>query len=412
MCQPCPADFFTEATGASDVNTCTRCPPDSSTVGKVAQNTRRACECFGSFYAAGSMNESLNCQKCPKGAICSDEKECALRQAGLRCSDGSRITGEWLSNSSLTGDSVYRLRTCPLGTLLVNSTLEGQRCMPCEAHTYSLDFEYGCTKRVCSPRACLPCPQGADCSDASSFVSRVNGTEWYEVSEQGILRKRIATCPPGHTLFRDANAVNDHCKACEYGKYTIESASRTNQTCLSCPAGAQCSGGKISSTQAGYWMLKLLAVDGHEVLGDVDCSVEGQVCAMLSVETKPFGNLQGGEMSCTNLSSAGLVCARKQGEGAKRRATETDSIEPFVLLCPHGACGANNFCLQNRTGKTSLPIQLVCDMHIALNNAKHLLALYHICTGILICLLKFSLWVFDVLSWQVPCVEFASKATQ
>lgn len=425
LCEPCPANSFLETSGAIKLSMCARCQSDSSTFGREAQNHRRSCECDGSFYRVASMqgtvNETLTCQGCPKGALCSNN-ECALRHQDLKCSDGTKIIGEWqmsnagndqfvltscpagfekrssqgsqaespdlqecfpcpastyilqpqstcqkcpaglvchgqlnvenrVRNSTWVVESgMYRLRKCPRGTLLENSTLECQRCVPCEVQTYALDYEYGCDRGICPQRSCLPCPQGADCRDITSFISKIDGTEWQEVYEDGILQNRIAKCPPGHTMIRDSDAANDRCKVCEIGKYKLDPTSSTTGSCLPCPAGAECSDGIISRVEAGYWMLMLLFIDGHEVLTDVSCTIEGRACALLSAEASGIVGNTRAEMKCIDLPSLGLACARKEDESPRRRSNGANSSEPLVLLCPYGACGANNKCMQNRTG--------------------------------------------------------------
>jgi len=275
------------------------------------------------------------CQKCPAGLIC----------------DGTEKVENHIENSTwVIENGAYRLLSCPLGTILVNSTIENQRCISCDVQTYSLDYEYGCHRNVCPPRACLPCPKGADCRGTTFFISKINGTEWQEVFEDGILQKRISKCPPGYTMIRNFGAADDHCKLCEIGKYNPESASSTNVTCLPCPVGAECSNGLISKIMSGYWMLDLLVIDGYEVITEMDCTIEGQTCAMLSAEPSYFLEKARREMRCIQLPRMGLTCAREMEKELSRRS-ETSLSATHILLCPQGACGENNMCLQNRTGK-------------------------------------------------------------
>ena len=113
-CLACPADRYRETAGASDLGLCRKCQLKSSTQGMRGQTSRRSCECDREYYLItsdeGLASESLLCQTCPKGARCADD-ECALRNEGFNCSDGSGIVGNWSKDD--TGH--YRLTSCPAG---------------------------------------------------------------------------------------------------------------------------------------------------------------------------------------------------------------------------------------------------------------------------------------------------------
>ena len=276
------------------------------------------------------------CRECPAGLIChgKDKVEIATANATWEIEDG-----------------IYKLRSCPPGTLLINSTLKEQKCMSCGPRTYSLDDEHGCTRGVCSERICLPCPQGADCLEDSTFVSKIEGTEWQDVYEGGTLMRRVAKCPTGHTLIRGSDAANDRCAVCKEGKYTVGATKYANTTCLSCPIGAECSGGRIESIKPGYWMLQLQVFDEYEMMNGAKCTIPGQVCAMLPAKTLDPTAKRRRKMECIDVPSFGLQCARNAAaQELHRRFGENYSGSAEILLCPHGACGANNMCLRNRDG--------------------------------------------------------------
>ena len=71
-------------------------------------------------------------------------------------------------------DGTYLLKACPAGYLLVNSTLEAQTCVECDAQTYSRDATDGCKADetegavVCAQRECTVCPVGVDCAKGSA----------------------------------------------------------------------------------------------------------------------------------------------------------------------------------------------------------------------------------------------------
>jgi len=72
--------------------------------------------------------------------------------------------------SSLPGEDwkefggAFMLQSCPVGHLLVNTTIDLQSCLECAPGTYTLDIVSGCVDRICSDRACQECPVGVDCS--------------------------------------------------------------------------------------------------------------------------------------------------------------------------------------------------------------------------------------------------------
>ena len=330
------------------------CHERSSTLGLPGRTRQEDCKCDDQFYTVlkpkGKMGFSHICQTCPVGAVCSNDRTCALQYPDMKCRDGTGIVGRW----ELTEDGLYKLRSCPRGMLLVNSTVESQRCSPCETQTYTLDYELGCSGGVCGPRKCLPCPMGAQCKD-STFSPKVPGSEWQEILEEGILHKRITQCPSGYILTRGRDAAHDQCTMCEPGKYSLMSSSSTNTSCLACPAGAECSGGGTVRTKPGFWRLRLEQVDERQVFREATCVVEGQLCAILSA--RALGEKSAAELRCTRLKSLGLVCAREMVDETRRQSMKSDSDGALVMTCDPGACGDNGTCLQHRAG----PLCGICE---------------------------------------------------
>ena len=211
----------------------------------------------------------------------------------------SQQLGEWL-----VVDGTYRLLSCPTGYLLINSTLEEQQCLECEAGTYSLDSKDGCIDGVCNQRACTECPSGASCARGSSvawthFVPRVlrsnlgpipsvrlvlpnstytlfymdspdryvwNNNSWlpsrssdYQweyvrscysatqpcdpASTQSFL---LRICPPGTTQENTSRGVAvfnqalQECVPCAAGQYVVDPS---QPPCIDCPAGGSCEAG-------------------------------------------------------------------------------------------------------------------------------------------------------------------------
>jgi len=57
----------------------------------------------------------------------------------------------------------FMLITCPMGHLLVNASIDSQKCLECEADTYIVDMFQGCADGMCSSRPCSTCPVGVVC---------------------------------------------------------------------------------------------------------------------------------------------------------------------------------------------------------------------------------------------------------
>ena len=72
----------------------------------------------------------------------------------------------------------YFLKSCPLGYLLINDTIDSQHCSMCSEGSYSLSDTTGCVGGICGERKCTTCPSGAVCGPGngaswSHFVPRV-----------------------------------------------------------------------------------------------------------------------------------------------------------------------------------------------------------------------------------------------
>jgi hypothetical protein len=187
----------------------------------------------------------------------------------------------------------YILKGCPVGYLLINSTVEAQTCKECEAGKYSISDDYGCDAeaKLCDTRECAPCANGATCKRGNSPVwehflpkpllldSKI--LPWVTVitrgtrtvlfcdqesktcgpplaGQQGLdaaqedhvwefdeseLAFVLKSCPPGHQLINSAaglfNPTLQQCSACGATKYIID----RKMPCMDCPTGALCPDG-------------------------------------------------------------------------------------------------------------------------------------------------------------------------
>jgi hypothetical protein len=190
-------------------------------------------------------------------------------------------------------DGVYVLKSCPVGFLLINSTIETQTCKECETGTYAISFDYGCDAKakLCDNRACLPCANGATCRKGSfleweHFVPKplllgstilpwvtvitggmrrvlfcdqenktcapplagMKGTEAAKQDhlwefDESVLNYVLKLCPPGHQLMNSSAGVFNpslqQCAACGAAKYIVD----REAPCMDCPKGALCPDG-------------------------------------------------------------------------------------------------------------------------------------------------------------------------
>jgi hypothetical protein len=187
----------------------------------------------------------------------------------------------------------YVLKSCPVGFLLINSTIETQTCKECETGTYAISYDYGCDAKakLCESRACLPCANGATCNRGSSplwehFLPKplllgstvlpwvtvitggtrrvlfceqedkacappLPGVKGMEAAQEDhvwefdktLLSFVLKSCPPGHQLINSSagifNPALQQCSVCGAAKYIIDRAA----PCMDCPKGARCPDG-------------------------------------------------------------------------------------------------------------------------------------------------------------------------
>lgn len=151
-------------------------------------------------------------------------------------------------------DGVYILRECPPGFLKVNSTIDLQECVECEAETYAVDAEMGCGPDVCDNRACLPCPSGASCSSGGEPAWRHFVPEALMLGDALIPRARVVSpigvvtlscdgsaCRPPETEAGQRRADGD-----EYLWEYSSDGERPGYVLKSCPPGHQVAPNPIS----------------------------------------------------------------------------------------------------------------------------------------------------------------------
>jgi hypothetical protein len=127
-CAPCPANTYVEvSSGSSALSSCLSCQARSST-SAGGQSSRRACACEKEYYLItsnpGTPGETFSC---PKGAVCGEDGECALRN-----SDADLVAALASTSSRRVLPSVlqHRVRLCSLVPLVWESNPKLQVARP------------------------------------------------------------------------------------------------------------------------------------------------------------------------------------------------------------------------------------------------------------------------------------------
>lgn len=230
-CLACPANTYRETSGATELGNCRPCQAKSTTE-RHGESSRQSCVCDEEYYTISTIDnqdETLTCQICPKGALCGDGKECALRNDGFNCSDKSQIVGNWTLHAS----GHYELVACPAGYEM-RTTAEGsadlQECFKCPApSTYILRP---------NEDNCQTCPTGLTCHGDATLEPKVQNSSWLE--DAAIFR--LQSCPSGYSVSpasvdRDASnaqAALQKCEPCGKGE---ECSNSTCVLCSLCAAG-------------------------------------------------------------------------------------------------------------------------------------------------------------------------------
>jgi len=202
---------------------------------------------------------------------------------------------------------VYVLRACPVGHVLINTTIETQKCSECEHGSFSMLPTLGCDadSERCDARPCQTCPVGARCERGSSarwqhFVPKmlrlgetvlgstvlVHGQEiefecdqdcrprhapsidgrprhvWEYVESKGTFLLR--SCPPGHRLVNATaggtfSPTLQVCHPCGVHFYVVEG--NNGDACQECPVGSWCPDGAqfLPTTPGSEWENKVTA---------------------------------------------------------------------------------------------------------------------------------------------------------
>ena len=223
-------------------------------------------------------------------------------------------------------DGVFLLRQCPAGRLLINVSIDQQRCQDCEANAYLMKGSTECVKcaagAYCLPDACLQpgCPL-----DDVNFRPRAPGSSWQpQVRLDGSVALRVVACPAGTALIRDpsdSNIQGDNCNDCPSGTFSLVPSTwpgnQSEPACRACKTGMNCEkGGRDVSPKAGFWI-------------------------------NPSGVLQDPASVLMHDEAISLRAGRRLGAAAAVAAVP----EPRAFRCAQGACLSNWTCRQGHYGR-------------------------------------------------------------
>ena len=205
------------------------------------------------------------------------------------------------------GTEVGACTTCPAKSL-TNGLLNRTDPTDCKCDI----FYYQQAVSATSELSCADCPQGAVCASDRSCALGVFGLDSFHVGDiqanlvcsnphdhaYGTWQRntsgeyRLIACPPGFTLQRsELSVTSDQCVECPAGSYSLVEVTSPEAQCKPCPIGGNCPGGSVVLAVPGFWQV-------------------------------------------TN---------------SRRGSSGTTAI----FQCPLGVCGADNTCLNNRTGLVS-----------------------------------------------------------
>lgn len=236
-------------------------------------------------------------------------QESARRAAACIPAEGPKnqtaSTGEhlWRYNSTF---NFFVLIACPHGHQLINSAEDSstdpaltaldearalmQKCKPC-GKTFYIIPGYS---QLSSCKPC-PAPQGEVCPDGAAFNQVPADSEWTLENDfsEGGLQYRLDLCPAGYMLSREPGNPPelDACEKCVNGKYLLHkvkyqkdrgnSSAAGYSECRKCPENANCSGGNMVESNAGYWRMQLRytnsslappGYDGFEYIYEKNCN--------------------------------------------------------------------------------------------------------------------------------------------
>ena len=272
-CSFCPINSFSEVSGGQALSSCTACPKNAGTMGKIGQSRFSSCICMEGFYMDPiSPRDAKLCLVCPPGAsclkgqpplfgtsvsfslslsgvtafdlCCSPFKE-TLIVKGLAQSLDIDESAIFLSTSvcqdqtqaeSMCSSTGRRLMS---GILLTITTVTGNQSALISALT-NADFLTGFATLANVSVGSLSVQNTLNIEKESGWV-------YGPMDSSG--QFPLIKCNPGFLLINDSISTQT-CFECAAGKYSVDfldgcrglSSCSSGRSCNKCPIGASCSG--------------------------------------------------------------------------------------------------------------------------------------------------------------------------
>jgi hypothetical protein len=257
-CLPCPRDTFSNVSVSvlDKGSACTRCPPNTSTLGATGATT---CACALGFVRVNGV-----CVRCRAGFYCppctetdaecvpSDQRACFVGATSPPGSYGiaNCTCGPGLVRATLPKSNLLYCRTLPLGFTVTpdgqqltclpgwKRSRSGDACTLCPPGTYAALSSDGITPllRVTDGTPlCQPCPANTY-NPTASALGACTPCPSQQVASNGSVRLSDCACPPP-TL-----PVPGGCKGCLANQF----AESVGQRCRSCPSNSLAQAGASS----------------------------------------------------------------------------------------------------------------------------------------------------------------------
>ncbi|XP_071958404.1 uncharacterized protein [Antedon mediterranea] len=296
---PCPAGFFCPVGTGYDTQPC----PE------------------GTFGASTLLSESMDCTRCTGGHYCQSPGMVSFTgqcDAGHYCTEGVNIRAPNGANNTGTGGICSAGHECPIGTAVEIPCIPGsytpmeqmEACLPCPAGKY-------CENATVTP---LDCPVGHYCPESTGYADQY-------------------PCPAGsyNNLTGQPNSTN--CEYCPPGMY-CEGAGLSAPSGW-CDEGFYCSGGSNSKRPFDVGVSVAIPTPGYAYDNDTCHPLYNCVCPDFAMST---GGLCGPGFYCPYGSPQPLNCPGGM------------YCETPGLSSPTGNCTAGWYC--NHT--SSEPDQYIC----------------------------------------------------
>ena len=302
ICDACQQNSFGTNPGSTSQSECQACPSDTTTRGATGRANATGCICNNNFYRI--KNGTTQCQKCPRGLICTGYSDYQVV-----------VNGSVWQIINVGFNDLYRLVYCPVGyvysSLDVNVTIQNydsimsnQDCAPCPAGQECTNppcsscapCKPGHFKSCTGPQICTPCQQ-------NSFQP-ANGSFECHPCDTGMITNGLVGC------------TNSKQCVCDSSHYKFDASPQ----CEVCPIGMQCFGNATADGlpllfgSSSWAAITISEAEGSRILYDlVSCTsgyyIQGDVRNPGLLSCVPCG----AGFECTNPPCYGACTKCKKG---------------------------------------------------------------------------------------------------